>query len=298
MAADRVLGVDLGGTKILAGVIERDGTIGETREVPTPVHSQEVLLEALVELVEPLLDDSIAAVGFGVPSQIDQETGRTGQAVNIPLGHLPFRDLFQQRLGRPVAIDNDGNVAGYAEFLAGAGRGSRTMVMLTLGTGVGGAVVLDGQLYRGWAEVGHIVVEYGGPPCQGICTGRGHLEAFCSGHAADQLARGLYGPIATAADLTRAAREGDPRAVEALDGLAGRLGAGIGTLVNLFAPQIVVIGGGFGVAAFDLLAPTAQEIVHREVLPVAGPGTKLAPATLGADAGLVGAGLIAFDALG
>jgi glucokinase len=295
--AERVIGVDLGGTKILAGVVDRAGAIGETRELETPVRSQDALLEALGDVVDSLLDDGIAAVGFGVPSQIDQRTGRTGQAVNIPLGNVPFRDLFAQRFGRPIALDNDANAAAYAEFVAGAGRGSETMVMLTLGTGVGGGIVLDRKLYRGWAEVGHIVVEYDGPPCQGSCTGRGHLESFCSGHAADELARGLFGPIATAVDLCAAARDGDRRAADAVDGLARRLGAGIGSLVNLFDPQVVVLGGGFGIAAFDLLGPPAQEIVRREGLAPAGAAVRIVPATLGPEAGLVGAGLIAFDAV-
>lgn len=292
-----MIGVDLGGTKILAGVVDRTGAIGETRELETPVHSQEALLEALGGVVDSLLDDGIAAVGFGVPSQIDQHTGRTGLAVNIPLGNVPFRDLFAQRFGRPVALDNDANAAAYAEFVAGAGRGAETMVMLTLGTGVGGGIILDRKLYRGWAEVGHIVVEYDGPPCQGSCTGRGHLESFCSGHAADELARELFGPIATAVDLCAAARDGDRRAADLVDGLARRLGAGIGSLVNLFDPQVVVIGGGFGIAAFDLLGPPAQEVVRREALAPAGAAVRLVPATLGSEAGLVGAGLIAFDAV-
>jgi glucokinase len=292
-----VIGVDLGGTKILAGVVDRDGGIGERREVETPVRSQDALLEALGALVAPLLDDSIGAVGFGVPSQIDQRTGRTGMSVNIPLGNIPFRDLFSSRFGRPVALDNDGNVAAYAEYVYGAGRGSETMLMLTLGTGVGAGAVLDGALYRGWFEAGHLVIEFDGPPCQGSCTGRGHLEAFCSGTAADELARGLFGPIASAVDLTNAAREGDRRALDALDGLARRLGAGIGSLVNLFHPELLVIGGGFGAAAFDLLAGAAHDVVRREALAPAGSDVRLVPATLGPEAGLVGAGLIAFDAL-
>lgn len=292
-----MIGVDLGGTKILAGLVDRDGAIEARREVETPVRSQEALLEALGAIVETLLDDSVAAVGFGVPSQIDQRAGRTGLAVNIPLGNLPFRDLYAQRFGRPVALENDANAAAYAEFATGAGRGSETMAMLTLGTGVGGGIVLDRRLYRGWAEVGHLVVEYGGPPCQGSCTGRGHLESFCSGHAAGELARDLYGPLATAVELCAAAREGDRAAADALDLLGRRLGAGIGSLVNLFDPDVVVIGGGFGVGAFDLVVPPAREVVRREALAPAGEDVRIVPATLGEDAGLVGAGLLAFDSL-
>jgi glucokinase len=172
----RVIGVDLGGTKILAGVVDRDGRVERRRENPTPVGSQDELLAGLEEAVSELLDDDIAAIGFGIPSPIDQPTGRAMQAVNIPLdSSVPFRDRMADRFGLPVGIENDANAATYAEFHFGAGREASTIVMLTLGTGCGGGVVIDGQLYRGWAEFGHIVIVYDGIPCQGTCTGRGKV---------------------------------------------------------------------------------------------------------------------------
>jgi glucokinase len=208
----------------------------------------------------------------------------------MPLAEIPFRDLMAEELGLPVALDNDGNVAAYAEWARGAGRGTQTLVMLTLGTGIGGGLVLDGRPYHGWAEVGHIVVQQDGIPCQGICTGHGHLEAYASGSAADRLARPRLGEGATARDLVE---QRDPALYE----VGRRLGAGIATLANLFNPEIVVIGGGFGMAAFDLLLPGLQEVLRVEALTGAR-DVQVVRAELGEEAGVVGAGLIAFDAVG
>ncbi len=287
MNGNPVIGVDLGGTKILAGVIDAGGRVVETVELQTPTQSQDALLDGLVEAVRAVRTDGVAAVGFGLPSQIDQRTGTTGRAVNIPLGHIPFRDVMEDRLGLPVALDNDANVAALAEWRIGAGRGSQTLVMLTLGTGVGGGVVLDGRLYQGWAELGHIVVQEDGPPCQGTCTGHGHLEALCSGVAADALAAEALGPGATAHDLVA-------RRHPALEAIGHHLGTGIGTLVNVFNPEVVVIGGGFGTAAFELLLPSAREVVQREALWPAG-DVPIVIAELGTDAGLIGAGFLALE---
>jgi glucokinase len=292
-----VIGVDLGGTKILAGVVARDGRVERRREHPTPVTSQDDLLAGLDQAVEELLDDSVVAIGFGLPSPIDQRAGRAQQAVNIPLdATVDFRDRMSQRFGLPVGIENDANSAAYAEFHFGAARAADTMVMLTLGTGCGGGAVLDGKLYRGWAEFGHMVIVYDGIPCQGTCTGRGHLEPYVTGVAATKLAQEVFGPAVDAHRLVRLAQEGEPRAIEILDGIGRHLGAGIGTLVNIFNPELVVIGGGFA-AAGDFVLDPAREIVAREGLAGAGKRVRIVRAELGTAAGLIGAGLVAFDAL-
>jgi glucokinase len=293
----RVIGVDLGGTKILAGVVDRDGSVGHRREHPTPLGSQDELLAGLDEAVEELLTDDVAAVGFGIPSPVDHPTGRAQQAVNIPLGDsIDFRGRMAERFGVSVGIENDANAAAYAEFHFGAGREAHTMVMLTLGTGCGGGAVLDGQLYRGWAEFGHMVIVYDGLPCQGTCTGRGHLEPYVTGTAATKLAQEEFGPAVDAHRLVRLATEGEPRAIEILGGIGRHLGAGIGSLVNIFNPELVVIGGGFA-AAGDFVLEPAREIVRREGLAGAGDRVRIVRAELGTAAGLIGAGLVAFDAL-
>ena len=297
MDGKRVIGVDLGGTKILAGVVDRDGRVEQRREHPTPLGSQDELLAGLDAAVEELQSDDVAALGFGIPSPVDQRTGRAQQAVNIPLSDtVDFRGRMSDRFGIPVGIENDANAAAYAEFHFGAAREARTMVMLTLGTGCGGGAVVDGQLYRGWAEFGHMVIVYDGLPCQGTCTGRGHLEPYVTGVAATKLAREAFGEAVDAHRLVRLAAEGDARARELLDGIGRHLGAGIGSLVNIFNPELVVIGGGFA-AAGDFILEPAREVVRREGLAGAGARVRIVRAQLGTAAGLIGAGLVAFDAL-
>jgi glucokinase len=294
----RVIGVDLGGTKILSGIVNRDGRVERHRENPTPTASQDELLAGLEGAVEELLDDDIAAVGFGLPSPIDQRSGRARQAVNIPLdASIDFRSRMSERFDLPVGIENDANAAAYAEFHFGAAREANSMVMLTLGTGCGGGAVIDGKLFRGWAEFGHMVIVYDGIPCQGTCTGRGHLEAYVTGVAATKLAREEFGPAVDAHRLVRLASEGEPRAIKILDGVGRHLGAGIGSLVNIFDPELVVIGGGFA-AAGDFILDPAREIISREALAGEGERVRIVRAELGTSAGLIGAALVGFDALG
>jgi glucokinase len=290
MSDQRVIGVDLGGTKILAGVVDRAGNVFETVERPTVTTSQGALLDELASLVKELPQEGIEAVGFGVPARVDQKTGIALGAVNIPIRDIEFRGEMAKRLTVPVGIENDGNAAANAEFTLGAGRGVQGLIMLTLGTGVGGGVVIDGSLFHGWAELGHIVIVEDGEPCQGACSGRGHVEAYCSGRAADKVARRELGPNATAHDLVDARHP-------ALEQIGHHLGVAIGSLVNVFNPEVVVIGGGFGVAAFDLLMPAARQAVLTEALAPGGQRLAIEAASLGARAGLIGAALAGFEAL-
>jgi glucokinase len=298
VSAPRVIGVDLGGTKIAAGVLDADGNLHERHEVPTPVESQDALLDGIARAVEPLLRSRAAAIGIGIPSVIDRSTGRALGSVNIPLKDFALADAIATRFGIPVSLENDANLAALAEWKLGAGRGAENIVVLTLGTGVGGGLVLDGSLYRGIAELGHVVVVADGPPCQGNCTGRGHLEAVASGNAADRAAEKLWGEGANAELLVGRAEEGDPEAIEALAGMGHLLGAAIGSFVNTFAPELVIVGGGFGLAAFGFLYDSTVEIAARETVVPDALEFRLIQAELGADAGLIGAGLLAFEAVG
>jgi glucokinase len=298
VSAPRVIGVDLGGTKIAAGVVDAEGSVRERRETPTPVESQSALLDGIVAAVAPLAADGVDAIGVGVPTVIDRTSGRALGSINIPLRNVDLDDLIRDRFDVPAAIENDANLAALAEWKLGAGRGTTDLVLLTLGTGVGGGVVLGGSLYRGVAELGHVVVAADGPPCQGNCTGRGHLEALVSGSAADRAAEKLWGEGATAELLVGRADEGDEMALEALAAIGHLLGAAIGSFVNMFGPEKVVVGGGFGVAAFAHLAPTAREVSQRELVVPEALAFELVPAELGGDAGLVGAGLLALETIG
>jgi len=283
MSTKRVIGVDIGGTKVLAGIVDSDGQVHETVERPTVTTSKTALLEQLADQVLSLPQDGVEAVGFGIPTRINHERGVALGSVNIPLRDVPFRDWMHDRIGLPVEIENDASCAALAEHRFGAGRGVRDLLLLTLGTGVGGGVISGGQLFRAYTELGHMVIVVDGLPCQGACSGRGHLEAYCSGRAADKLAKELLGPHGTAYDLVR---EHHP----VLDDIGHYLGAAIGSLVNIFGATRVLIGGGFGIAAFDLLVPAARLAVLTEALAPSGQELELERAALGGDAGLIGAG--------
>jgi glucokinase len=292
-----VIGVDLGGTKTLAGIFDREGHIHARHEIETPEGSRDEVVAALDAAVGHLLDGRIAALGYGVPSNLDRTTRRILQATNLSLDDFDLLAHARSQFGLPVGVENDGNAAALAEWRLGAGRGTSNLVMLTLGTGVGGGVVLDGRLYRGWAELGHMVLQADGPPCQGNCHGRGHVEALVSGTAADRVAVGLYGQGAHARTLVEKAGEGDESARSALAEIGRLLGVAIGSLANVFDPEVTVVGGGFGEAAGELLLGPAREAARREALSPADTTLRIVPAELGADAGLVGAGLLAFEAL-
>jgi glucokinase len=299
VSAPRAIGVDCGGTKIHAGVVGRDGTVDRRHTVPTPVSSEEDLLQALEEVVESLLGEDVAALGLGIPSQIDQRTGRAVSSVHVPLSDVDLRGRMS-RFGLPVGIDNDGNAAAIAEWKLGAGRGASNLVLLTLGTGIGGGLILDGRPFRGsvgaGAELGHMVLDYGGPPCKGDCTGHGHFEAFAAGSAANALARARFGADADARRLVDEAEAGDEGAISDLAELGHRLGAGIGSLVNIFNPELVIVGGGFADAGELILGP-ARETLEVEGLPLPRELVRIVLAELGAEAGMVGAALVGFEAL-
>jgi glucokinase len=294
----KVIGVDVGGTKILAGVVVPDGTIVAHREHRTPLESEQSLLDGLEEAVRELVDESVVAVGFGIPSRIDQRSGTAIGSVNIPLVDVPFRDVMGERLGLPVAIENDANAAAIAEWRAGAARGTSDMVMVTLGTGVGGGLILGGRPYRGsrgaGAELGHVVVVHDGVRCS--CGGFGHLESYVSGKAADEVAREAFGPAADAHRLVRLANEGDPTAVELLTEIGRTLGSGLGSIVNAYDPELIVVGGGFAAAGELLLGP-AREAMEREALKPMREGMRVVHAELGTAAGMIGAAFVALEAV-
>ena len=314
MSAPQVIAVDLGGTKVAAGLVDRDGAVARRAVEPTDPASEGAILAQLERVIAGLADGGLDALGIGVPSTIDQRSGRAVLSVNIPLAGVDLRDRLQDRFGVPVLIENDANAAAVAEHRLGAARGARHVVMLTLGTGVGGGLILDNRLYRGAVgaagELGHITLDIDGPRCQGACPGRGHLEVMASGLAADRLAE-RFAAERPDGDLGRAAaagREVSPRllvelastgpgdAHNVLEHVGFHLGVGISDLVNVFNPEVVVVGGGFAEAG-ELLLVTARKVVAERALAPARDVVEIVEAKLGPDAGLVGAALVAFDAL-
>lgn len=291
-----VIALDVGGTKILSGLVDRAGNVVSGHEVNSPGQSERDVLDTLDAAVEALLDDRVAAIGYGIPANLERSTGRILNAMNLPLDDVDLVARSHARFALPVGIENDASAAALAEWKLGAGRGTANLVMLTLGTGVGGGIVIDGRLFRGWAELGHIVIQEGGPLC--TCGGHGHLEMLASGgHAGDRVARELYGPDADAYVLIGRASAGDEHARAALTRIGESLGAAIGSLVNIFDPELVVVGGGFGSAAGDLVLEPARAAARREAVRPANETLRILPAELGAEAGLAGAALVGFEAL-
>jgi glucokinase len=317
MAAECVIGVDLGGTKLLAGVL--DGGLAVHHRTHRVVHgvAQRELLDAIVAAVEEARAAApceVAAVGFGIPCLIDQRRGMALMAVNLSLADLPFRDVMAERLGLPVQVDNDANLAALAEHRAGAARGSDHAIVLTVGTGIGGGLILDGELYRGsigaGAELGHMTIDLDGPRCQGNCPNHGCLEAVASGTALAREGRRIAherpdsplgraaaaGQEVTGALITELAHDGDEAAVEALAVIGRNLGVGIASLLNIFNPDVVVVGGGVIAAGELLLEPARAEVAERALPPVRD-HAPIVPARFGFEAGMVGAGALALDHL-
>jgi glucokinase len=290
-----VIGLDVGGTKILSGLVDRDGNVLAEHEVASPDGGEPEVLAALDEAVEAVRDDRVAAIGYGIPANLERGTGRILWATNLSLTDVDLVGRSRGRFGLPVGVENDAGAAALAEWRLGAGRGTSNLLMLTLGTGVGGGVVVDDRLFRAWVEVGHVVVQEGGVEC--TCGGRGHLESLASGSAADVAAEELYGAGADAHRLVERAKAGDGDAREALARIGRSLGAAIGSLVNVFDPELVVVGGGFGAAAGELVLGPARESARREAIHPADGELRIVPAELGPESGLVGAGLVAFEAL-
>ncbi|HXE46675.1 MAG TPA: ROK family protein [Conexibacter sp.] len=315
MPPECVIGVDLGGTKLLAGVVDAD--LNVHHRVHRPVHGldQRQLLEVAVEAVEEAraaAGGDVAAVGFGIPCLIDQRRGMATMAVNLPLRDVPFRDLMAERLGLPVEVDNDANVAAIAEWRAGAARGANHAIVLTIGTGVGGGLILGGAPYRGaigaGAELGHITIDADGPSCQGHCPNNGCLETLASGTALAREGRRIAGERPdsalgraladgreiTGALITELAHDGDAAAVDALALIGTNLGIGIASFMNVFNPDVVVIGGGVIAAGELLLGPARAEAVRRG-LPTMAQHAQIVPAQFGTEAGLVGAAALVLE---
>ena len=313
MSSRPVIGVDAGGTKLLAGVLQWDDADLSVDHRVRRLWSGGDRAEVLGVMVEAVSEarsaaGSVAAVGFGIPSLLDFARGFSVSSVHLPLAGVAFRDEMEGRLALPVFVDNDANLAALAEQRIGAARGFRDVVMLTLGTGIGSGIVLDGRVFRGatgaGAEIGHMTIDLHGPPCP--CGNRGCLEMLASGAAIGRLGTdaGLRDPgsglgravgqrgLVTGEEVTALAVQGDEAACSVM-GAAGRsLGAGIASVVNVFEPEVVVIGGGAS-AAGDLLLDPAREVVASRALRPSRDSVRIVAAALGEEAGMVGAGLFA-----
>jgi glucokinase len=316
MSAGEIIGVDLGGTKMLLGVLDPDSKVlWESRESSTG-QTEDELVDLLVREVEEAraVREGVAAVGLGIPATIDHDRGIAISAVNLPLEDVAIRDLVGDRTGLPVFVDNDATVAALAEHLYGAARGAENAVMLTVGTGIGGGLILGGEVYRGatgaGAELGHTVIEADGPRCQGNCPGRGCVEALASGTALGREGRAAaqrepesaLGRMLAAGEeidgkaVTRAALDADATAREVFDLIGSRLGVALTSFANTFEPEVFVIGGGVIAAGDLLLDPARRELEERALPPMK--RIPVVAAELGPDAGMIGAAAMARIELG
>jgi glucokinase len=313
-----VIGVDLGGTKLLAGAVDADLNVHHRAHRVAPGGDRMAVLERVVSAVEEVraaVGGEVRAVGFGIPSLIDQGRGLAVTTVHLPIAGVPFRDLMAERLGLPVHVDNDANVALLAEHRFGAAAGARHAALLTLGTGIGGALVVEGRLVRGAlgaaGELGHMVVDLDGLPCHGSCPNRGCLETVASGtalarFAAEEAAADAAGPLGRAEAagrplngplVTELAHDGDAASIRCLRRLGEGLGVGIANVVNVLNPEVVVVGGGV-IAAGDLLLAPAREVVAARALSPSKDLVRIVPARFGAESGMLGAAVLAMDAEG
>ncbi len=310
MSDRETIGVDLGGTKMLIGVLAGTEPLYEEREA-SKGQSEDELVELLVREIEEAREarPGVAAIGLGIPATLDHDKGLAVSAVNLPLSNLPIRDLVSERTGLPVFVDNDGNVAALAEYLYGAARGKPDIVMLTVGTGIGGGLILGGEIYRGstgaGAELGHVVIQADGPPCQGNCPNHGCVEALASGTAlgregraaAESAPDSALAKVLAAGEevdgkaVTEAALAGDETAAGVFELIGARLGVACASLANVFQPDAIVVGGGVIAAGDLLLEPARREVRERALDPMN--RTPILEATLGNDAGMIGAAALA-----
>jgi glucokinase len=310
------IGADLGGTKMLVGTVSGEGKVLSRSTKSTHERTVEEILDTLEAELRDSLDASPAAVGvgLGVPATIDRDRGVAISAVNLPLVDIPVRDVIGERVGVPTFVDNDANCAALAEHRFGAGRGSSNVVLLTIGTGIGGGLVLGDQLYRGSsgaaAELGHVVIDQNGPPCQGNCPNRGCVEALASGTALGREGRAaaernpdsaLGKLLADGAEIdgravTDAALEGDEVARNTVALIGQRIGVALSSLANIFEPDLFVLGGGV-MRVGELLLESARRELRVRALPPQNE-TRVVAAQLGPEAGMIGAATMALEEVG
>lgn len=310
--ARRAVGLDVGGTKIAAGIVDQYGRLLAELVEPTPMPSLgESVTPVLLDLVARLRkeDPDVEAVGLGAAGVVRWPEGRVLWAPNNAYRDWPVRAELAAGTGLPVVVDNDANVATLAEARLGP-RPYRDLALLALGTGIGGGLLLEGRLYRGptglGTELGHVIVDPDGPVC--ACGRRGCLESYASGSALGRMGReaaaehpdGLIARLAgaggvTGPTVTAAAVRGDPVARAIFDRLGRWLGVGIASLATIFELEAVVVGGGLVETGELLLAPTRAAVAELSYAREARGVVPVLPASCGSDAGMIGAALLALD---
>jgi glucokinase len=300
-----VLGLDIGGTKLAAGVVDRSGRVRSFAVAPTDAERGPLAaLDRLVALGRRVVGESgldwadIGAVGIGCGGPLDSARGVLLAPLHLPgWTGVPITDLIEEAYARPATLENDATAGAAAEYRYGAGVGTRNMVYLTISTGVGGGVVLDGRLFRGTTgnggELGHVTVDWHGRPCRG-CGRLGCLEAYVSGTSIAERGREAGLEIETASEVVALAAAGDPVARSVWAETVEALACGVTSIVNLFEPERVVIGGGVSRAGERLIAPVRERVLASALAP-AGHAVDIVQSALGETVGVVGAAAVAGD---
>ena len=314
MNSKLAIGIDIGGTKVAGGVVDVDGNITHRARRDTPHRSKRpsvvegTIVEVVAELMKIVGPETVAAVGIGAAGFVAADRATVVFAPHLSWRHEPLREALQKRVAVPIFVDNDANAAAWAEWKFGAAQGESHVMMITLGTGIGGGILINGEVQRGRfgiaGEFGHMQVVPGGHRCE--CGNRGCWEQYASGNALVREARSMFSansPMAsdlldrvdgvpgnlTGPLITQAARDGDPTARELLAEIGNWLGVGIANLAAAFDPGTFVIGGGVS-AAGDLLLNAARETFKRQLTGRGyRPEARIVAAELGNDAGLIGA---------
>ncbi len=290
-----VIGIDLGGTGIKAGRFHMDGSCIEERKIATPQPSTPMAVaEAIAELANELnADKKCKAMGIGIPGPVDGTARIARVAINLSGWHdVPLADLVEKRTGLSVTLNNDANCAGLGEAWLGAGRNHQNLLLITLGTGVGGAVILNGKLFMGHygaaGELGLITLNPDGPPCNS--GNNGSFEQYCSINGVKRLSGRDPG------ELGRLAAKGDAEAIAHWEQYGALLGAGLTSLIYIFTPEMVIIGGGIS-ASSDFFLPATRAELKKRVLASSRIDLQLVTAELGNRAGMVGAAKLALQKL-
>ena len=316
-----VLGIDIGGTNLVVGSVAEDGS-AVVATASEPTHSEAGatdVVDRLVALAERAIATTwreapgaeILGVGVGAPGPLDTKRGIVLLTPNLGWVNMPLRELIHDRLGLPAALDNDANCAVLGEWWVGAARGARHAIGITIGTGIGGGIIIDGRLYHGASdvagEIGHTTIDTEGRRCK--CGNYGCLEAYASGpnialRAVEELEAGaesrltalVGGDLAkiTAQTVYQAAADGDELALEVVNDTAKVLGVGIGNLLNVFNPEVVVVCGGVTLAGDHLFEPLRREVARRAFKPAVS-ACRIVPGELAGTAGVYGAAKVFLD---
>ena len=300
-----VLGLDIGGTKLAAGVIDDGGVVHSFAVAPTPAtNGPQPALDTLFELGRQAIAEGgleVQAIGIGSGGPLDAERGVLIAPPHLRGWHdVPVVELAEEAFDLPASLENDATAAAAGEHRWGAGAGIRNMVYLTISTGVGGGVVIDGSLYRGsmgnGGELGHVTIDWHGRRCKG-CGRRGCLEAYVSGTSIAERASEAGLELTSAEAVAAAARDGHPGASAVWDETVEALACGLTSIVNLFEPELVVLGGGVTRSGDQLLRPV-REIVHASSMQPAGSAVDIVLSPFGDQVGVVGAAAIVYERVG